>query len=101
MDEHKQLVTTVRQTIYQRENLVDKIQFLLPEEYENHSLSDFTAILKYVDPTNVPHSEVQKIIKGINSVSTTNPELVRWFKNKEDADNISRIKVQETLLTAV
>ena len=36
MDEHKQLVTTVRQTIYQRENLVDKIQFLLPEEYENH-----------------------------------------------------------------
>lgn len=65
MDEHKQLVTTVRQTIYQRENLVDKIQFLLPEEYENHSLSDFTAILKYVDPTNVPHSDVLQLQENL------------------------------------
>lgn len=39
----------------------------------------------------------QKIIKGVNSVSTTNPELVRWFKNKEDADNISRHSTQYSL----
>lgn len=57
MDNHKQLVTTVRQTIYQRENLVDKIQFLFPQKYENFNLSEFTATLKYVDQANVPHSE--------------------------------------------
>ena len=39
----------------------------------------------------------QKIIKGVNSVSTTNSELVRWFKNKEDADNISRHSTQYSL----
>ena len=57
MDKHKQLVTTVKQTVYQRENLVDKIQFLFPQEYENFNLSEFTATLKYVDQANVPHSE--------------------------------------------
>ena len=62
MDKHKQLVTTVGQTIYQRENLVDKIQFLFPQKYENFNLSEFTAILKYVDQANVPHSENLQLI---------------------------------------
>ena len=39
----------------------------------------------------------KKIIKDINSVSATNPELVRWFKNKNDADNISRHSTQYSL----
>lgn len=58
MNKDKELVTTVKTTLYQREKLVDKIQFLIPETYNDLTLSDFTAILKYVDQANVPHAEI-------------------------------------------
>lgn len=58
MNKDKELVTTVKTTLYQREKLVDKIQFLIPETYNDLTLSDFTAILKYVDQANIPHAEI-------------------------------------------
>ena len=58
MNKNKELITTVKTTLYQREKLVDKIQFLIPETYNDSTLSDFTAILKYVDQANVPHAEI-------------------------------------------
>ena len=58
MNKDKELVTTVKTTLYQREKLVDKIQFLIPETYNDLTLSDFTVILKYVDQANVPHAEI-------------------------------------------
>lgn len=58
MNKDKELVTTVKTTLYQREKLVDKIQFLIPETYNDLALSDFTVILKYVDQANVPHAEI-------------------------------------------
>lgn len=58
MNKNKELVTTVKTTLYQREKLIDKIQFLIPEMYNKLSLSDFTVILKYVDQANVPHAEI-------------------------------------------
>lgn len=58
MNKNKELVTTVKTALYQREKLVDKIQFLIPETYNELALSDFTVILKYVDQANVPHAEI-------------------------------------------
>ena len=58
MDKRKQLIATITSNIYQREKLVDKIQFLIPQEYDELDLSEFTAILKYVDQGNVSHAEI-------------------------------------------
>lgn len=57
MSEDKQLITTIKTTLYQRENLVDKIQFLFPEQYLDLNLGECTAVLKYIDQRNVPHAE--------------------------------------------
>lgn len=58
MNTDKSLIRTSESTIYQRENLVDKIQFLFPETYENTILSNCSAILKYIDQGNEAHSEI-------------------------------------------
>lgn len=58
MNNDKQLITSVRKTLYQREKMVNKIQFLFPECYEDINLTDCTVVLKYIDIGNVLHSEV-------------------------------------------
>lgn len=58
MNSDKTLSATQITKIYQRENLVDQIQFLFPQFYNNHDLSKFTAVLKYIDQGNTPHSEI-------------------------------------------
>ena len=58
MDKYKNLNTTVRTTIFQKESLVDKLQFLIPPVYNGEDLSVFTVTLKYVDPNGNFHSEV-------------------------------------------
>lgn len=57
MDKHKNLNTTVRTTLFQKESMVDKIQFLIPPTYNGIELNNYTAILKYVDPNGNFHSE--------------------------------------------
>lgn len=57
MNKQKELIVTEKIYLYQRENLADKIQFLIPPEYNDLSLTDFTAVLKYVDQGNVAHAE--------------------------------------------
>lgn len=57
MNDDKSLVTSVRTTIFQGENLADKIQFLFPEWYEDINLSECVAVLKYIDQGNIFHSE--------------------------------------------
>lgn len=58
MNSDKSLVCTTRTTLYQRDKLVDKLQILIPKTYEDINLSDFTAVLKYVDQGNEVHSEI-------------------------------------------
>lgn len=58
MRDDKSLTTTVRQKLYQREKLVDKIRFLLPPKYNDYDLSEFTVALVYTNPGNVPHVTV-------------------------------------------
>lgn len=58
MQTDKTLVQRNKVVIYQREKLVDKIRFLIPQTYENINLSDCMVVLKYLDQGNVAHSEV-------------------------------------------
>ncbi len=58
MNQNKELITAQKQTIYQRESLVDKMQFLFPMKYEDLDLTNCKIILKYVDQGNVPHAEI-------------------------------------------
>lgn len=60
MNDDKSLTATVVTTLYQREKLADKIQILIPTNYGELDLSEFTATLKYVDQANVPHAEILK-----------------------------------------
>lgn len=58
MNKDKSLSATIKSTLYQREKLVDKIQFLLPQEYGELELAEFTAMLKYIDQGNEAHTEI-------------------------------------------
>ena len=96
MNDDKQLVTTVRKTIYQRENMVDNIQFLFPEFYENINLSDCIAVLKYIDVGNELHSEIlskdSELYKGkIRFILPINTKLTRFAGNVIIRINITKI----------
>ena len=59
MDKYKNLNTTIRTTLFQKESLVDKIQFLVPPVYDEiENIADYNAVLKYVDPNGNFHSEI-------------------------------------------
>lgn len=58
MQSDKSLICTVKTVLYQRDKLVDKLQILIPQMYEDIDLSDFTTVLKYVDQGNEAHSEI-------------------------------------------
>ena len=65
MRDDKSLRVTKKTTLYQREKLVDKIEILIPQQYEEMDLSEFTAILKYLDQGNVAHAEILTIDKEL------------------------------------
>lgn len=56
MRDDKSLIATVRQIIYQRDKLVDKVKFYIPTMYEDINLEDFTVRLKYIDQNGSVHS---------------------------------------------
>ena len=58
MNDDKSLRKGETVKIYQREKLVDKLQFLLPLTYQDFDLSGFTVTLKYIDQGNVAHAEI-------------------------------------------
>lgn len=58
MKADKSLVATVRATLFQREKLVDKIQFLIPYMYEDLDIRDCQIVLKYIDQGNEAHTEI-------------------------------------------
>lgn len=59
MNQDKSLIASIKTTLYQREKLVDKIQFLLPQEYEptHIQIKDCIILLKYIDQEGIPHAE--------------------------------------------
>ena len=59
LNKDKSLLATERIKIYQREKLVDKVQFILPQSYEEIDLTNknVSIILKYVDQEGNSQSE--------------------------------------------
>lgn len=57
MNDYKRLVTTKKLTIFQNENLADKIRFLLPQTYSGTDLTDFTVTLCLTTEGNVTSYE--------------------------------------------
>lgn len=58
MRDDKSLTTTKRTTLFQREKLVDKIQFLLPQTYGDLPISECTVVFYYTDPSNTAQMEI-------------------------------------------
>lgn len=83
MDKYKQLNATIKTILYQRENLTEKVQFLIPEYYNEIDLKEYTAILKYLDQSNASHAEILKkddtLYKGkIRYILPINSELSKF-----------------------
>ncbi len=83
MNNDKSLSASVKATLYQREKLVDKIQFLLPQKYEQLDIRDCTIVLRYIDQGNVVHAE--KLIQDeelykerIRCLMDVNTDLTRF-----------------------
>ena len=58
MKSNKQLIATQTPKIYQRENAIDSIQFLIPRLYDEREMMNFDYILTYVDPLGTVHTEL-------------------------------------------
>ena len=106
MNDDKQLITTVRKTIYQRENMVDNIQFLFPEFYENINLSDCTAVLKYIDIGNELHSEIlskdSELYKGkVRFILPINTKLTRFAGNVIIRISVTKINTTTGVVSEV
>lgn len=67
MNERKELIARNMPTIYQRESLVDKLYFVIPEKYNDVSFIGATALLKYTDVANVVHTEKLEEEVGLNN----------------------------------
>lgn len=57
MEDGKELITTVRGTIYQHERNADTLVFLLPQKYEETDMADCTVYMRYVLPSGSGYSE--------------------------------------------
>ena len=110
----KSLITTSKTTLYQREELVDKIQFLFPQNYGDLKLSEFTATLKFVDQGNEVHTETLKLDETfyknmLRFVLPIDTELNRFAgdikmrvtlsKNDIDAENKYTLYTGETTIS--
>lgn len=58
MNSDKTLTTSERTKIYQRDKLVDSIQFLFPKSYQTFDITKSNAVLQYTDLANIAHAEV-------------------------------------------
>lgn len=58
MTDNKELITTQVVALYQREKLVDEIQFITPLIYNSVDLSKCSVVFKYTDIGNVIHREL-------------------------------------------
>lgn len=101
MNQNKILTATVKTNLYQKESLVDNIQFYVPAMYNEHDLTEFTATLVYIDPSNIPHAEnliaddelyKDKYIRYTIPVST---ELTNFAGDIELRLNFNKVDLEE------
>ena len=53
----KSLVMTKPVNIYQRQSLVDNMQILIPATFGENDMTQYNAVLEYIDPANIAHME--------------------------------------------
>lgn len=101
MNSDKSLVCTIKTTLYQRDKLVDKLQILIPHTYEDINLSDFTAVLKYVDQGNEVHSEIliqdEELYKGsyLRYTLPVDTNLTRFAGDIKVCLTINKVDMEE------
>ena len=61
MRSDKQLIITKNTKLYQRESVVDKLEFLIPITYDDIDLRDFSVTLEYVNPGN--ETKIETLVK--------------------------------------
>lgn len=99
MNEDKSLTATHKTTIYQREKLVDKIQFLFPQTYGDLNLSECSVILKYLDQANISHAEIlqrdNKLYKNhLRYILPVDTNLTRFSGNVEIRVTFSKVDME-------
>lgn len=99
MNDQKELIATVKTMLYQKEKLVDKIQFLFPQDYNGLNLSECTAILKYLDQSNVPHAELlqkdEELYKDhLRYILPVDTNLTRFAGNIEIRVTFSKVDME-------
>lgn len=99
MNEDKSLTATHKTTIYQREKLVDKIQFLFPQTYGDLNLSECSVILKYLDQANISHAEIlqrdNKLYKNhLRYILPVDTNLTRFAGNIEIRVTFSKVDME-------
>lgn len=57
MNDTKELITTVRGTIYQNEKRADTLVFLIPKTHEDKDMADCSLLMRYVLPSGSGRSE--------------------------------------------
>ena len=63
MDVNKSLITPKKITIYQGENLIDTLRIIIPKQYNNIDISEYSVLLNYILPGNVKCNETLKKIE--------------------------------------
>lgn len=59
VSEDNELITTIKERIMQRSKLVDKLHFLVPQQYKEYDMNEFSAMLEYILPVSKElHTEV-------------------------------------------
>ena len=59
MDTGKELITTVRQSIYQGEKNADALVFLVPKTYDNIDISSCAVLLQYMLPGSDVYTDLE------------------------------------------
>lgn len=59
MGDSKELITTVRQSVYQGEKNADALIFLVPKTYDNIDISACTVLLQYMLPGSDVHTDLE------------------------------------------
>ena len=57
MDVNKSLITPKKVVIYQGENLMDNLNFIIPKTYNDIDISDFSISMEYILPGNIVYTE--------------------------------------------
>lgn len=111
MGNEKELITTVRSTIYQNERRADTLVFLIPRMYENIDFADCTLKMYYVTPSGNIRSETLEMEPEpyneeyyryhlrLNTRFTSSTGEIRLWLNGTSVDRQTVLESGETIIS--